>query len=179
LQGALLGVRTPRIHARMRLLAITLALFATLGAGQLLTARSAEAYNHSWGCSAYAYVQCYDVTGTQYNPWVWVYAYMSATSDTICAKGITANNNVRSPQACLAAIVRRLELRQGAPPLRCSRRLARQSRSTPERNAAGHPAGWPGSPQLVAPGAQGEKIALRPPASKRVSAAVLIARMRW
>jgi hypothetical protein len=102
LQGALLGVRTPRIHARMRLLAITLALFATLGAGQLLTARSAEAYNHSWGCSAYAYVQCYDVTGTQYNPWVWVYAYMSATSDTICAKGITANNNVRSPQACLA-----------------------------------------------------------------------------
>ena len=83
LQGPLLGVGTPRIHARVRLLAVTLALIATFGAGQLLTARSAEAYNHSWGCSAYAYSQCYDVTGTQYNPWVWVYAYMSATSDTI------------------------------------------------------------------------------------------------
>lgn len=66
----------------------------------MLSTSTASAYRHAWTCNTASYNRCFDNTGTIYNPWFWSHAVMSATSDTICAKAITAAGNVRTPQAC-------------------------------------------------------------------------------
>ena len=92
-----------RIATRARALEVAVAAITCLGVAATV-ADSAGAYTHGWSCYSYAASQCYDDAytrgGTQYNPWVYVHGYTAATSDTLCAKGITAAGNLRTPQAC-------------------------------------------------------------------------------
>jgi hypothetical protein len=62
---------------------------------------TASAYPHAWQCTAAEYIQCYDNTGTQYNPWRGVVSDLGDNARPhVCAKGITANNNIRSGSGC-------------------------------------------------------------------------------
>lgn len=72
---------------------------ATLAAGVIacvVLASPAFAYQHHWSCNAAAGAQCFDTTGTQYNPWSEVDAFMQTTSDSVCAKGVTAAGSRRT-----------------------------------------------------------------------------------
>ena len=60
----------------------------------------ASGYVHRWSCQRTAYDPCRDYSGQRYNPWMWVYIRMYARSG-MCAKGVTAAGNLRSPQACV------------------------------------------------------------------------------
>ena len=97
----ILQARARRRIGRAMVSRLSLALAVICGVGASFSASSAQGYKHYWSCDRTSYQQCYDYTGTRYNPWFWSHATMSATSDTICAKAVTAANNDRSPQACL------------------------------------------------------------------------------
>jgi hypothetical protein len=62
---------------------------------------NASAYPHGWSCTAAAYSQCYDYSGTYYNPWRGVAADIADNvRPGVCAKGITAAGNIRSGSGC-------------------------------------------------------------------------------
>jgi hypothetical protein len=85
----------------MRRLAASTALCASLLIVLAVSlAPSAQAYIHVWSCQAASAVQCYDNSGQQYNPWAQVSASMSAVSNQVCAKAITAAGNIRTGSGC-------------------------------------------------------------------------------
>jgi hypothetical protein len=85
--------------------------------GALASAPSASAYGHTWSCSAAADgSQCYDYSGTIYNPWLGVYAYVYDYSlPSVCAKGITAAGNIRSGSGCMGGFYDRACFSGGSP----------------------------------------------------------------
>ncbi|HEU4974625.1 MAG TPA: hypothetical protein VFT50_06005 [Baekduia sp.] len=65
--------------------------------GSAWSAPAAHAFSHSWSCpGAYAANQCYDYEGQQYVDWAQVTTSISSSAYQVCAKSITAANNVRS-----------------------------------------------------------------------------------
>jgi len=65
----------------------------------LVFASTAAAYTHSWSCSRNSGNTCSDSAGQTYNPWIQVYVQMNPFRDVheLCAKGVTAAGNQRSP----------------------------------------------------------------------------------
>jgi len=82
--------------SRWRALVAAVAVVAAL-AGTAVVASPAQAYQHWWNCpTAYSAGQCYDYSGTYYNPWEHITINVSNTSNHVCAKGVTAAGNIRS-----------------------------------------------------------------------------------
>lgn len=84
----------------------------------VLQADTAFAYPHGWNCTAYSGSQCYDYTGTQYNPWVGVYAYVGDfVLPEVCAKAITSQNNIRAGSGCASNSFRKQACFSGGSPI--------------------------------------------------------------
>ncbi len=84
----------------------TLALLVTAASlAMVADSGAAFAYGHSWSCgTAYSGSQCYDDSGTQYNPWLEIDGQVGASSvHETCAKGITAAGNIRTGSGCFGA----------------------------------------------------------------------------
>jgi hypothetical protein len=98
LSGSLFGRAPLRGDMRMLRRVIALSALALLA----VLPSTAQSYVHTWTCTAYAGVACYDHSGQQYNPWISVEGHVTdaPTVPTFCSKGVTAAGNIRSASGC-------------------------------------------------------------------------------